>query len=91
MENYVPDIAFRDITHNVNFIEAYLRLSPEQKDYFDLENGFKNVNFSGLSEEVQQLFESISEKDKETFRRCDMKKFTGSAREDYPAHPLHLW
>lgn len=83
MENYIPDIAFGDVTENRPFIEAYLRLSAEQKDYIDLEKGFPNKNFNSLSTELQEFFSSVNEHDRGIFRQNDMKKFTNSGQEDF--------
>ncbi|MEZ9683882.1 hypothetical protein AB4453_04525 [Vibrio atlanticus] len=83
MENYIPDIAFGDVTENRPYIEAYLRFTAEQKDYFDLEKGFRNVNFDALPVELQTLFSTVDAQDKAIFRRNNMKNFTNSGREDF--------
>ncbi|WP_152613809.1 hypothetical protein [Vibrio renipiscarius] len=83
MENYIPAIAFDRVTENRLFVEAYLRLSPEQKDYFDLEKGFRDVNFNSLPEEFQTFFSSVNEQDRVVFRANDLKRFTGEGRDDF--------
>jgi hypothetical protein len=84
MENYLPDASFDDITQNRPFIDAYLRLTPEQKDYFDLEKGFPNKKFDDLSsDEMKQLFRTVNDHDKSIFRLGDLKKFTNSGQEDF--------
>ena len=50
------------------FIKAYNRLSPIQKDYFDLEKGFPNIKFENLNVEIQKLYQNISDNDKKVFR-----------------------
>jgi hypothetical protein len=62
MENYIPDEVIDTIENNNDFIQAYLRLTNLQKDYFDLENGF-NYNLNSYPTEVQKLYESVSKND----------------------------
>lgn len=84
MENYIPDIALDKVKNNRPFIEAYLRLSEDQKDYFDLEKGFPpDKNFNSLSTDLQNLYSTVDENDRVIFRQYDMKKFTSSGREDF--------
>lgn len=83
MENYIPEAAFEGVTKNRSFIDAYLRLTPEQKDYFDLEKGFPERNFDHLLPELKLLFETVSDEDKSIFRHSDLKRFTGSRDEDF--------
>ena len=83
MENYLPDEAFEEILDNRNFVDAYLRLTPEQKDYFDIEKGLPNKRFKQLDENVQTLYDSLSNSDKELFRTQDLKKINSSARENF--------
>ena len=47
MENYMPDKVFDEFTNNNNntWINAYLKLTPEQKDFFNIAEGF-NGNIS---------------------------------------------
>ena len=41
IENYLPNEVIETIENNNDFIQAYLRLNNLQKDYFDLEEGFR--------------------------------------------------
>lgn len=73
MENYLPDDAFKQILDNEDFKQAYLRLSPMQKDFFDIEKGFPNKNFKGLDEQIRNLYDDISDDDKKTFRKQQLE------------------
>jgi hypothetical protein len=84
MENYLPDAAFDDITDNRPFIDAYLRLSAIQKDYFDLEKGFHNKPFNRLDQQIQDLYNQVSDEDKQTFRTKDLTKFGGNLKAEFP-------
>ncbi len=68
MENYMPDIVFSEIQGNQNYIKAYLDLEPVQKDYFDIEKGFDS-KYQQLPLEVQELYKSVSDENKEIFRK----------------------
>lgn len=83
MENYIPGVAFNGVTQNRSFIDAYLRLTEEQKDYFDLEKGFRNVRFDDLPIEITNFFASVDAVDRDVFRRLDMTRFTESGRNDF--------
>lgn len=76
MENYLPDEAFAIIGGNQAFIQAYLRLEPEQKDFFDLERGFPNRRRSQVEAEkgepFQHLYQAVSDNDWRVFRNGDM-------------------
>ena len=75
MENYLPDETINTITDNRDFVDAYLRLNPIQKDFFDLEKGFdRRRPFRDLQpEEVRQFYGDISESDKTTFRHKSLE------------------
>lgn len=83
MENYIPDAAFVDVLENRPFIDAYLRLTADQKDYFDLEKGLSQRNFDNLSPELKLLFGTVCDEDKIIFRHFDLKRFTNSGLEDF--------
>ena len=75
MENYMPDDVFDEFRNNQtdSWISAYLRLTPEQKDFFNIAEGFngnireKNLRNQGhagrncMSEGARQLFSSVSD------------------------------
>lgn len=73
MENYLPDEVIQSVEGSPDFIQAYLRLQPEQKDYFDLEKGFPDQNRSQVEqakgEAFRMLYESVSGADWQVFRR----------------------
>jgi hypothetical protein len=85
MENYLPDEAFGDITDNEEYIRAFLHLSPIQKDYFDVEKGFNRKKFDKLSDPIQAHLDSLSDDDKELFRKNDLKKINDSDRNNFKA------
>lgn len=82
-ENYLPDEAFEEIDDNREFIESYLRLKPLQKDHFDLENGFPQKNFKHLQQEIQDLFNDVSDEDKAIFRKDDLKRINNSGKNNF--------
>ncbi|MBK9638755.1 MAG: hypothetical protein IPO63_13425 [Bacteroidetes bacterium] len=61
MENYLPDEVLESIPEIDEYIQYYLQLSPIQKDYFDIENGFNNKKLSQLPMEVQDLYSDLDE------------------------------
>ena len=72
MENYLPDEIIREITGNDEYVEAYLSLTPIQKDYFDIENGFDDKNFDSFDEDIRELFDGLSKGTISTFRKNKM-------------------
>jgi hypothetical protein len=73
MENYMPDEAIAEISYNDNYISAYLKLKPEQKDFFDIENGFNDVNFDSLENEIRLLYSDIDKSDyNKIFRKSSL-------------------
>lgn len=63
IENYIPDKVIEEIAFDDNddFLKAYLNLTPIQKDFFDIENGFKNQNYNNLTQEVKDLYSNNSD------------------------------
>lgn len=89
IENYLPDETFQTIESNVDYIQAYLRLTPLQKDYIDIEKGFSpDKNFKSLSNEVQQLFNTVNDKNLDIFRKMDLK-WKGQFKSIFPNLFLH--
>lgn len=87
MENYLPDEAFSEIADNREYIDAYLRLNPVQKDYFDLEKGFERKRFEQFNTEIQQLYLDVPIFDKTVFRSSSLKSFnskTANFKSDFP-------
>ncbi len=83
MENYLPVEAFSEIETNRDFINVYLGLNEEQKDYLDLEKGFDDINFESLDANVQELYSDLSAESKNILRKQTLEKFTGSGRNDF--------
>lgn len=77
MENYLPEEVFEEIDENDDYITAYKKLTPVQKDFLDIQNGFMqaeiDIPFEKLKPQVQELFESISDIDKGIFRKERLK------------------
>lgn len=75
MENYMPDAVFDEFRSNTttSWIDAYLYLSPEQKDFYNIAEGFnanirdkqlRNQGHRGriyMNPEVQQFYSSVSD------------------------------
>ncbi|MBR6068135.1 MAG: hypothetical protein IKP45_10070 [Bacteroidales bacterium] len=75
MENYMPDEVFDEFRDKMtnSWINSYLYLSPEQKDYFNISKGFngniydeakRDLGCNGrkyVDVEVQQLYSSVSD------------------------------
>ncbi len=59
MENYMPDEVIAEIPYNDNYIRAYLKLKPEQKDFFDIEKGFPDINFEKLKDGIKVLYSNL--------------------------------
>lgn len=70
-ENYMPDSIFNNFLHKTKMkkaVKIYLtKLSPVQKDYFDLEKGFSErgriKEIGTLEKPLQDFYENLSEKD----------------------------
>lgn len=79
IENYLPDIVFTEIIDNQPFKEAFLRLNPVQKDFFDIEKGFPDKPFKDLEQPIRDLYEDVSDVDKQIFRKneCIFRKSDG--------------
>lgn len=87
MENYLPDGAFSEITDNCDFVDAYLRLKPTQKDFFDIQNGFEDKRFNQIQIEIQELYNDISEEDIQIFRKKSLNSFNSGKsnfKSDFP-------
>jgi hypothetical protein len=86
MENYLPNKVINTIPDYRSFIDAYLKLHPIQKDYFDLEKGFPDKSFEKLYKEkykgeFQKFYSNLDEKDIQTFRKNDLKEFPKGKKE----------
>lgn len=81
MENYLPDAIWNDLKDKAiddkfkEFIDIYLHFTDEQKDYFDIEQSFNNKAFKNLHQNVQDLFNNISEDHKKILRKFKYSKF----------------
>ena len=88
MENYLPDEVFDDLPEQREFIEAYLRMKPSQKDYFDIENGFPDLNFDSFDDKIKELYTSLSKEDINTFRKIGLKDLfenvEGNFKNEFP-------
>lgn len=87
MENYLPEDAYAEITDKSAMIDAYLRLTPLQKDYFDIEDGFKSKSFSDLDANIQTLLNNVSLADKQIFNEYSLKSINGGKnnfKSDFP-------
>ncbi len=93
MENYLPNKVIDSILDNRELIDAYLRLSPIQKDYFDLQKTFSGKEFRKLQllEEFQELYRDVSEEDVKIFRKNSFNQIYQHFKSEFPKlfqHPL---
>jgi len=72
IENYMPEEVYYKIKGNEKFISVYKNLSPIQKDYLDIECGLKDKNFNDLDENIQNLYDDVSDKSKKILRKNDI-------------------
>jgi hypothetical protein len=87
MENYLPAEVFSEITDNREFVDAYLRLEPTQKDFFDMEKGFEDKSLESHSEEIRQLYKSVPLKDFAVFRKKSLSLINdgkNNFKSDFP-------
>lgn len=86
MENYMPDEVIDSILEQREFIDAYLRLSPIQKDYFDLEKGFPDRNIERLPDDdgFKQLYEEIGGGDIGIFRKNSFNQPFENFKSEFP-------
>lgn len=82
MENYLPDEILSEISNNQEFKRAYLTLTSEQKDFFDIENGLADKNFNDLEEGVKLLFGTVEEEYKKIFRKERLKFYKEDNKKD---------
>src|SRR5690349_16598167 len=70
MENYLPEEVYDTIADNQEYIKAYKRLTPIQKDYIDIEKGFiSNKEYeTHYIDEIKELFNTVSQVDRNIFR-----------------------
>lgn len=67
MENYMPDDIFRDLATSLtqNWVDAYLNLDNEQKDYLNISKGFRKkdtiINRDDLDNKTRELYQNVSE------------------------------
>ena len=69
IENYVPAEVLKIVFSGESYIEAYLRLTAIQQDYFDLEKGFDNKNLNSLDSEIQALYHDVDKEDIKVLRK----------------------
>jgi hypothetical protein len=86
MENYLPIEVFSEINDNNDFVDAFIKLNPFQKDYFDIENGFNVNRFEKLPDAVQFLYNDLGTKEKDIFINKNLKKINGSLEENFKSH-----
>lgn len=79
IENYIPDEIFSAMLppHGTSSkIEAFLALTPEQRDYFDVKHGFKN--FSMLPANLKTFYGSLTEGQKSALEKGFSDKIINS-------------
>lgn len=68
MENYLPDEVIESIEDIDDYFTEYSKLSPIQKDYFDIQNGFKR-NLDKYSDEIRELYADLTPEQISVFRK----------------------
>jgi hypothetical protein len=81
MENYMPDIIFFNI--NDEFCRKYLEMNPIQKDFFDIQNGFKDKDINDFPVPIQELYNQMSDDNFSYFRKNEFQ-IEGSFKADFP-------
>lgn len=83
-ENYLPIEIYSEIPDNEKFIAAVGRLnsSPNMLDFFDLEKGFPDKNFTQLDLNIQALYRNLSDADKQTFRKEKLTFYKQDRKKD---------
>ena len=87
MENYLPEEAYSEITNKSAMINAFLRLSPLQMDFFDIEDGFKSKSFNDLDTNIQTLLNPVSLSVKRIFEGYSLKSINegkNNFKSDFP-------
>ena len=68
MENYIPETVLKNL--NDDYINLYIKLTPIQKDFFDLEKGFnKNRSDKNYDTNIINLYSSVSDSDWKVLRK----------------------
>lgn len=71
MENYIPDLAIDRVFHDKkSLLEAFHKLNPHQKDYFDYKSGFSKMKHAAINclyadvelNEVLELYNGFGKK-----------------------------
>lgn len=83
IENYLPDEVIETIEGNEDYISAYLKLNPIQKDYFDLEKGFPDKNFDTFKNDIKELYQNIETANITIFRKQKIK-IEGGFKSEFP-------
>lgn len=64
-ENYLPDDAIRELcgSNNNDWFNAFLHLTDEQKDFYDMQCGFKIAacDRNSMKEEIKNLYSNVSD------------------------------
>lgn len=94
MENYMPDDVFNNYysglsyTSHKSWIDAYINLNDEQKDFFNISDGFPKLKSSGelkeMSKEIKQFYNLSSKSINSLKNGFKLKNF----KTDFPKNYL---
>ncbi|HNF16275.1 MAG TPA: hypothetical protein PK453_21620 [Leptospiraceae bacterium] len=86
MENYIPNEVLEDFKSMDTFIECYLNLSEDQKDFFDLQKGFiNNKTDKSLDEDFRSFYGSVSDKDWKILKNgIQLEPYAKSFKSEFP-------
>lgn len=82
IENYLPDEIYDEIPDNEDFKTLYLTLDSTQKDFFDLEKGFPDKNFTQLDSNLQKLYNNVNDTAKKLFRKGGITFYKENGKKD---------
>lgn len=86
MENYIPDEVLAEYESKDKFIELYLGLSDNQKDYFDLHKGFaKNRSDRDYDKDILNHFRTVSDADWKILKNgIQLEPYAKSFKSEFP-------
>lgn len=102
MENYMPNAVFDSIaainSELQNWYSCYMYLSPEQKDFLNISNGFSKkksdstpIKLRGeLDQEIQHLYSDVSEPNYDTLNKgFNLARFKTEFPKHFEHHQVH--
>lgn len=92
IENYLPIERFPEdlFSYKENFLQAFKSLTREQRDFYELKNGFKkdSKGHAMIPEDQQKLFEHLSQETRDAL--CDSLGKGKKTSEYFKTHRAHI-